>query len=153
MAEAAKYVVVCSCGGQIKPIAYLDDGRALGGALRVDAPAGQMIVIAPELASGPEPRDSPDDHAAMFTEHNVTRVHWNRWSEDRITWVIRCGECSAFQVQMSQATYELVADRLAAEVDKLPKVAVPQAHNLSAVEQRHLIQIGVLNFMVTQANG
>jgi hypothetical protein len=152
MTEAIKYVVVCDCGGALKPIAYIDDNRPVNGALRVDARVGQMIVIAPELSGGEEPRDSPDAWAAMFTEHNVTRVHWNRWGDDHITWVIRCGDCSK-QAQMEHGKFEALADGLAAGRGELVMLSVPSAHNLDVIEQRYKIQLGVLCRWPAQLKG
>ena len=151
MTEAIKYLVVCSCTGKIEPVAYLDDDRPIGGALRVDAPVGQMIVIAPELGGGEEPRDQPDEYTAMFTKTNVTRTHWNRWGDPHVTWVIRCGDCST-QAQMSQVTYGLVADQLAAQLGMVANLPVPTVSDPSATEQRHVIPLGVLCRMVTREN-
>jgi hypothetical protein len=142
MAEAIRFAVVCGCGGAIKPVAYLDDERPIGRALRVNAKEGKMIVIAPEMR-GEEPWDRPDETAAMFTRYNVTRVNWNRWGNPRITWVIRCADCSGPQAQMSHATYELVADELASTIEKWPVMPVPAAHDPDATEERRLIPLGV----------
>ena len=112
-----------------------------------------MIVIAPELSGGPEPRDTPNEHAKMFTKYSVTRTHWNRWGDSRITWSIRCAGCGK-HAQMSQATYESVADGLAAAAaQRLACIPVPSPHHPRLIEQRYVVPLGVLCSNVASSNG
>lgn len=110
-----------------------------------------MMVVGPQLSDGPEPRESADEWAAMFTEHNVTRIHWNRWGDDHITWVVRCMSCNR-QAQLRQDTYARLADELAKGRDALPLIPAPDPHS-AEVEERHLIQLGVLCDRVSQLQG
>lgn len=147
-----KYLVVCGCGGTARPLAWLDDDRPIGGILGVDAPVGQVLVIAPELAGGPEPSDTPDEITAKFTEHTVTRTEWNRWGDQRTTWAIRCDGCDR-QAQMSRTTYAQIADELAA-AEGLAAVEVPVLHDRSgAAEARLLIPFDVLIRRLSVSDG
>jgi hypothetical protein len=163
MAEALTYVVVCTCAGQIEPIAYIDDNRPADGPITVSAvdPEGKQIISAPGYHPEVKNWRAPDGYiAGQWADRTVTEIVWD-WEDMRTGWVIRCDHCQS-QAQMSHTTLERIADLLAANLDPDRQIPAPESGEPlvlswtedgwaqdeadAAVEwhQRYLIQLGVL---------
>jgi hypothetical protein len=163
MAEPIRYVVVCACGGQIEPVTYIDDSRPVGSAVTVTAPDPAMKQIISAIGYHPEVENwrAPDAYVAgKWGDRAVSETVWD-WDDDDMHtgWVIRCDRCQD-QAQMSRATLDGIADRLALSVTRGDLVSVPApdpAESADPVDgwedgmlteavwrQRYLIQLGVL---------
>ncbi len=133
MAEPIRYVVVCACTGELRPLALLDDDRAAGGpvTLRPAQTATKQMFIGTTLLDG----SSAHDHIAR---------QWatKEFSQNGSGWTIRCGYCGPDQAQINQRTLPRIVDRLAAMLaatpDEFPRVPV------SDHERRHIVRLGVL---------
>lgn len=159
-AEPIRYVIVCACGGHIEPVAYIDDNRPIGSAITVTAPDPAMKQIISAIGYNPEVENwrAPDGYVAgKWVERTVSETVWD-W-DDSTGWIIRCHHCRD-QAQMSRATLDGIADRLALSATRGDLVSVPAPDppesadpvdgwedgtvTEAAWRQRYLIQLGVL---------
>lgn len=116
MTDPLGYVIVCSCGGQLRAIAYLDDDRPGGGELHLDkAPAatGQIFIGSRQL-DGSTARDqiakgwAETEFSENVNDHGV------------MSWTIRCAGGCRDQAQLSERTLPYIADVLRAKLDAEP---------------------------------
>jgi hypothetical protein len=114
MAALAHYLVVCSCTGQINPIACIDDDRLGGGTLTIAAanPKMKQIISASGYHPQTEKWRAPDGFAAdTWASYNVTETILD-WEKMRRRWIVRCLNCNT-QAQMSDGTLQRIADKFA----------------------------------------
>jgi hypothetical protein len=142
--EPIYYIVVCSCGGQMKPIAFIDDERPAGKLLRLHSPSRQEIQVPTVSKHGTIVQVEPhDDVVNKLADANLTEVFW---SDGHLMVALRCLACGD-QAQMSRDVYWNVANALAATVDRWRLIPCSDPD-----EQRRMIPLGVLNRMATDTN-
>jgi hypothetical protein len=160
MAEPTHYLVVCSCTGQIDPIAFIDDDRLGGGTLTIAAAKPEMKQIISAIGYHPQIENwrAPDGFAAdTWANYNVTEIILD-WEKTRRRWIVRCLNCNT-QAQMSDATLQRIADKFdAGQWGSLPSLEpsepIVQSWNPAGWaeaeiaddkwRQRHLVKLGVL---------
>jgi len=140
MTEPRRYVVACACTGQVQPLAWLDDDRAVGGELTVRAAHGSAQVIFGHRVTDELPAP---DHQAVATAWTDNLVSETYWDSGRLNWTIVCVGCRK-QAQLSEKSLADIADELAGGRDAMPAVPTPDPDDPSVIEQRHMIQLGAL---------
>jgi hypothetical protein len=149
-AEAIRYVVVCGYAGEIKPLAYIDDNRPVGGAITVTAPDPAMKRIISATGYNPQVENwrAPDKFAkSKWAEVSVTET---MWSESHLSWTIHCNGCGK-QAQMNQATLRAIADELAENLNPHEEtVSTPDPDDPTLFEPRHVRQFGALLRRISQ---
>ncbi|WP_149656561.1 hypothetical protein [Mycobacterium simiae] len=150
--ERIRYAVVC-CSGQV--LAYLNDDRPVDGQIGVegvDEQSKQTILAADVTGQNIDLRDgatSPDigDRvipykfaASKWGNCSLTETRWPDW---HVSWTINCDRCSK-RVEMRDKTLVIIADGLAAELDKWL---------FDADGKRYVLPLGVLNLKLTRLSG
>jgi hypothetical protein len=129
-----KYIVVCTCGGEPKAVALIDDCRPVGVTIRGIGEEDTQVVFA---AAGEQ------RVAQWWAERSVTETIWE---DGHSTWAIRCTACGQ-QVQFADKNLPGIADELAAPVDACP--LIPSLSE-GGDAQRHMIPLGVLTRILSR---
>ena len=146
MSDPILYVIVCTCKGEPKDVAFIDDSRPAGGLLSVHSSSHQMIFTPEVNPDGSIESVAPYELVAeKLADRNVTEAFFG---DGHLMLTIRCPECGT-QVQMSRDTYWSVANSVASAVDGWPLVPSP----ITGEDHRRMIPLGVLCTMVTHIKG
>lgn len=114
MSEPTNYLVVCSCTGEIDPVAFIEDHRAVaaGGGLVIASAKPGMKQIVSAVGYHPEIENwrAPDGFAAgTWADYNVTETVLD-WDTMRRWWIVRCLKCHT-QAQVSDANLRRIVDK------------------------------------------
>lgn len=134
MAESIRYVVVCTCTGDVRALAYLDDDRPVGGDLVLDGAPG----VGGQINIGAQHLDGSSAQNWIASTWGTEQFSENHAENGNVSWVVRCGEGRCpHQAQLTPRTLRRVAEVLVAKLDADPESlpAVP----VDADETRHMV--------------
>jgi hypothetical protein len=142
------YVIVCKCGGEAKPIAFLDDKRpsfptsALP-MLSLHSTSSQTLLAVileyDDDGNVVKHEGVPDKFVdARYKDANLTK---SIWKDGHPSWTIRCiAPGCHLQTQLHRDTLVSLADALASTITDYPEIPTGEEE----VPARHMVPLGVL---------